>query len=293
MRMIKILRKTLIAIVFAGLVASNAYSKPPEEYYSAAAGKTGDVLKSALHNIIDDHNVLPYTKCGNDNWHDRKNVDVWEALVYTDSSCPDANPKCGRVRLLYLDEDRSIDQANRDKGKNLNDSWEREHVWPKSRGFPKENQDGYRDLHHLRPADRNINSKRLNYGYDMGGKMVMDKLSDGKEVPTAAKIDADGDSFEPPNPAKGQIARMIFYMAVRYDGGPDENMPNLVLRNENNRVNESWIGKLCTLIEWNNRFAPTEFERRRNNRVMEIQGNRNPFIDEPNRANLIWGHRCK
>ena len=121
----------------------------------------------------------------------------------------------------------------------------------------------------------------------------MDKLSDGKEVPTAAKIDADGDSFEPPNPAKGQIARMIFYMAVRYDGGPDENMPNLVLRNENNRVNESWIGKLCTLIEWNNRFAPTEFERRRNNRVMEIQGNRNPFIDEPNRANLIWGHRCK
>ena len=285
------MRKILIAIVFVGLVASNAYSKPPEEYYSAAARKTGDALKSALHKIIDDHNVLPYTQPGNDNWHDGKNIDVWEALVYTDSSCPDTSPKCGRVRLLYLDEVRPIDQANRGKGKN--DSWDREHVWPKSRGFPDKNQDGYTDLHHLRPADRNINCKHSNYGYNKGGKTVMDKLSDGKEVLTAAKIDADTNSFEPPDPAKGQVARMIFYMAVRYEGDPDENMPDLVLRNENNRVSESWIGNLCTLIEWNNRFAPTEFERLRNNRVMELQGNRNPFIDEPNWANLIWGHRCK
>jgi len=286
----KTLRKTLIVIVFVGLVASGACSKSSEGYYFAAEGETGDALKSALHEIIDDHNVLPYTRPGNDDWHDGENIDVWEALVYTDSSCPDANPECEEVRLLYLEEDRSIDQANRGKGEN--DSWEREHVWPKSRGFPDENQDGYTDLHHLRPADRNINSERSNYGYNMGGKTVMDKLSDGEEVPTAAKIDADNNSFEPPDPAKGQVARMIFYMAVRYEGGPGENMPDLVLRNENNRVSEPWIGSLCALIEWNNSFPPTEFERRRNNRVMELQGNRNPFIDEPDWANLIWGHRC-
>ncbi|MYH39840.1 MAG: endonuclease I [Candidatus Dadabacteria bacterium] len=276
---------------FVGLVASNAYSRPLGEYYLAAEGKTGDALKSALHKIIDNHYVLPYTWLGNDNWHDGKNIDVWESLIYTDSSCPDANPRCGRVHLLYLNEDRSIAQANRGEGEN--DSWDREHVWPKSRGFPKKSQDGYTDLHHLRPADRNINRKRSNYGYNMGGRTVMDKLSDGREVPTAAKIDADGNSFEPPDLAKGQVARMIFYMAVRYEGDPDENMPDLVLRNENNKVSEPWIGNLCTLLEWNNRFAPTEFERRRNKRVMELQGNRNPFIEEPNWANLIWYHRCK
>ena len=185
----KKLRKILIAIVFVGLVASNACSESPEGYYSAAAEKTGDALKSALHEIIDDHDVLPYTQPGNDDWHDGENIDVWEALVHTDSSCPDADPECGRVRLLYLDEDRSINKANRGEGEN--DSWEREHVWPKSRGFPGENQDGYTDLHHLRPADRNINSRRSNYGYNVGGTTVMDKLSNGEQVPTAAKIDVD------------------------------------------------------------------------------------------------------
>ncbi len=286
----KILRKILITIILVGLVASNAYSEPPDGYYLAAEGKKGNALKSALHEIIDDHKVLPYMNSENHDWYDGKNIDVWEALVYTDSSCLEANTKCGKIRLLYLNEDRSIDQANRGKGKN--DSWDREHVWPKSRGFPDENQDGYTDLHHLRPTDRNINSKRSNYGYNVGGKTVMDKLSDGKEVPTAAKIDADNNSFEPPDPVKGQVARMLFYMAVRYEDDSDENMPDLVLQNENKGVNEPYIGNLCTLIEWNDRFPPTEFERRRNNRVMELQGNRNPFIDEPDWANLIWGHRC-
>jgi len=105
------LRRILITIVFVGLIALNACSELPEGSYFTAAGETGDALKSALHEIIDDHNVLPYTQPGNDDWHDRKNMDVWEALVYTDSSCPDINPECGSIRLLYLDEDRSIDQA--------------------------------------------------------------------------------------------------------------------------------------------------------------------------------------
>ena len=88
---------------------------------------------------------------------------------------------------------------------------------------------------------------------------------------------------------------MIFYMAVRYesgDDGPDENMPDLFLKDENKRVKEPWIGDLCTLLTWHNMFDPTDFERRRNDRVMELQGNRNPFIDEPRWANLIWGSRC-
>ena len=288
------MKKLLIIAAFMSAIASHAYADPPVEYYSAATKKTGDTLKSVLHEIVDDHKVFPYTQSGNDNWHDGKNVDVWEALIYTDSACPDTQPKCEKICLLYLDDTRSINQANQGRGKN--DSWDREHVWPKSRGFPKKNQDGYTDLHHLRPADRNINGIHSNYGYDAGGKTVMDTLADGEKVPTEAKIDRDNNSFEPPDRAKGQVARMIFYMAVRYeegDNGPDEKMPDLVLHDENNKVKEPWIGDLCTLVEWNNKFSPTEFERRRNDRVMELQGNRNPFIDEPSWVNLIWGHRCQ
>ena len=275
------------------LLVTQAHADPPQGYYAAAINKTGTELKSSLHAIIDGHQVFPYTKSGNNDWHDRQNIDVWEALVYTDSACPDTQPNCGLVRLLYLDASRTTAQANRGSGGD--GMWEREHVWPKSRGFPTASQDGYTDLHHLRPADRNINAKHSNYGYDVGGDTVIDKLVDGSEVPTTAKLDTTNESFEPPDRAKGQVARMIFYMAVRYetgDDGPDEKMPDLALRDENNRVNEPWIGDLCTLVAWNNAFGPTDFERRRNDRVMELQGNRNPFIDEPGWVNLIWGSQC-
>ena len=279
-----------VFFLFSGLLA---LADPPAGYYSTALGKNGTTLESVLHSIIDGHKVLPYTTPGKRVWHDRKNVDVWEALVYTDSACQDSNPTCGKVRLLYLDDARHIDQASR--GTRKGETWEREHVWPKSRGFPEEKQDGFTDLHHLRPADGNINGKHWNYGYDWGGDTVMDKLADGTEVLTEAKLDKSNHSFEPPDRAKGQVARMIFYMVVRYepkDNVPDEFMPDLILKDENNRVKEPWIGDLCTLLTWHNMFGPTDFERRRNDRVMELQGNRNPFIDEPGWANLIWGLRC-
>jgi len=285
--------RLLVVAIMVLLGTSIAYADPPRGYYESAANKSGSELKAALHALVDDHDVLPYTQSGNTDWFDGQNIDVWEALVYTDSACADSVPNCGLVRLLYLDESRHISKANRGSGKN--DLWEREHVWPKSRGFKNEAQDGYTDLHHLRPADRNLNSKHSNYGYDVGGVAVMDKLADDSEVPTSAKFDMINASFEPTDQAKGQIARMIFYMAVRYEVGDDggaEKMPDLVLKDENSRVKEPWIGDLCTLMNWNNAFGPTDFERRRNDRVMELQGNRNPFIDEPGWANLIWGDQC-
>lgn len=280
----------LVCLLISFVYTTQAFA----DYYARARGMSGADLKVALHASIDGHTVLPYTQSGNDDWHDGQDIDVWEALVYTDSACPDDRPKCGLIRLLYLDEFRSIDRANRGPGGD--DSWEREHVWPKSRGFPDEGDDGYTDLHHLRPADRNINSSHSNYGYDDGGSPVMDEREDGSEADSGARLDTASASFEPPDHAKGQVARMLFYMAVRYEPGDDaspENMPDLELRDENARVSEPWIGDLCTLLMWHNLHGPTDFERKRNGRVQAIQGNRNPFIDEPGWANLIWGPQCQ
>lgn len=282
-----------ISFLFVTMFASICFANSPADYYGNAKGKTGGELRSALHGIIDGHKVFPYTKRGNDDWHDGEKVDVWEALTYTDSACADDEPKCGLVQLLYLDETRTLAQANRGGSSDM--SWDREHVWPKSRGFKKKAQDGYTDLHHLRPADRNINGAHSNYGYDEGGEPVMDRIADGSKVDSGARFDKEGQSFEPPDRAKGQVARMLFYMAVRYEPGDDggsEKMPDLKLRDENARINEAWIGDLCTLVKWNNMFGVTDFERRRNNRVHELQGNRNPFIDQPGWVNLIWGTQC-
>jgi endonuclease I len=263
-------------------------------YYDGTEGLTGEALKTKLHSIIDGQKALKYTQSGNTDWYDGEKMDVWEALVYTDSACPDEIPKCGLVQLLYLDDVRTLDQANR--GKSKDDAWDREHVWPKSRGFKKQSQDGYTDLHHLRPADRNINSAHSNYGYGMGGDPVYDELADNSKVLSGAYRDKANESFEPTDRAKGQIARMVFYMATRYEYGDDtspENMPDLIITKGNKRQSgKPTIGDLCTLVEWNEAFPVTAFEKRRNDRVEEIQGNRNPFIDHPEFVGGIWASNC-
>ncbi|MCG7535809.1 endonuclease [Pseudoalteromonas sp. OOF1S-7] len=281
-------------IHFALILSFMSHAHVPQGYYDEANGLDGLALKKALHDIIDNHRVLPYTHRQNDNWFDGENMDVWEALLITDSACPITDSKCGEVQLLYLDETRSYLQANRGKGKH--DSWDREHVWPKSRGFSKKSQIGYTDLHHLRPADRNINGAHNNYGYDLGGTYVLDKLANGSTSKTSIKIDRANQSFEPSDRAKGQVARMLFYMAVRYesvDSNEDENMPDLTLKDKNAKESSPWIGDLCTLISWNNEFPVSRFEELRNDKVMAVQGNRNPFIDNPSWAQSIWGHKCQ
>ena len=285
---------TLMALLFVLHYVDVARAEAPDGYYDLAKGQTGVGLKDALHRIVDGHRPLPYTATGNDNWYDRKDIDVWEALAYTDSACPDNNPTCGKVQLLYLEETRDLSQAYRGGTVDCKDLWEREHVWPKSRGFPKKGQDGYTDLHHIRPADRDINNSHSNYGYNVGGDSVDDKKRDCSVWKSEAKLSRETESFEPPDRAKGQVARMLLYMAVRYEEGDNEspeNMPDLYLKPVNKKERKPWIGHLCRILEWNRMYRPTEFEKRRNDRVMELQNNRNPFIDNPAWADEIW-HGC-
>ena len=286
------LRKIILASVAAFAMPSISFADPPDGYYESAVGKTGAHLKRVIHTIVDGHNVLPYTDMNNKDWLDGKDIDVWEALVDTDSACPD-DPGCKEVRLFYLGEARHINKANRGPGGD--DTWERAHVWPTSRGEFK-GKVGYTDLHHIRPADRNLNGAEghWNYGYGHGSAPVPDKLADGRERDSGAHRNEDSPSFEPPDRAKGQVARMIFYMAVRYEGQVSKGMPDLeILVGNETPTKHPSLGDLCTLLSWNDMFGPTDFERRRNDRVHVLQGNRNPFIDKPEWANLIWGHRCQ
>ena len=78
---------------------------------------------------------------------------------------------------------------------------------------------------------------------------------------------------------KGDIARAMFYMAVRYEG--DEiNTENLELSDTPN-VKNAEFGKLSSLLEWHVRDPVDDKELKRNDIIEEIQGNRNPFVDDP------------
>jgi endonuclease I len=240
------------------------------DYYATiTVGLTGNELRTELNSIIRDHFRYSYTPC------------VWAMIADLDQD-PE-NP--GNVIDLYTG--RSIPVLRRDCGYNDDDAWNREHVWAKSHGFPREQQHGYTDINHLRAADKSVNRDRSNYDFKMGGNE--------HDECTGCSLDSAAATWEPPDRVKGRIARMLMYMDVRYEGNDesDDGMPDLVLVDTSTKgLKEPTIGYLPDLLDWHCKFPVSDTERRRNDKVHSWQGNRNPFIDHPEYVESIWNHTC-
>lgn len=233
-------------------------------YYVNTSGKTGEALKTALNNVLRGHVRLSYAQ-------------VWDAISYTDEDPANTN----NVILLYAG--RSQAKTFRAGTSNSQDAWNREHVWAKSHGFPAESQYAHTDIHHLRPEDVSLNSTRGNKDFDNGGSAI-------SEAPANK---TDNDSFEPRAAVKGDVARMLFYMDVRYEGGDDSGTPDLEIPNiAPTGGSAPQMGKLCTLVAWHLADPVDSFEQRRNTRIFELQKNRNPFIDNPQWVKAIYGPAC-
>ncbi|MEO0763851.1 MAG: endonuclease, partial [Pseudomonadota bacterium] len=158
------------------------------------------------------------------------------------------------------------------------DGWNREHVWPQSRGvrpFPMKS-----DLHNLKPTDASVNQRRGNLNFDEGG-------SPEGEAPDTF---LDGDSFEPRDAVKGDVARALFYMDVRYEGTGGE--PDLRLVEGTTATGGHTIGDLCTLLAWHRADPPDAAEVENNGQIEDVQGNRNPFIDDADLAVALHGDAC-
>ncbi|MGK4909180.1 endonuclease I family protein [Streptomyces albus] len=236
-------------------VAHTGRAAVVSDYYEDAEGKTGPELKKALHGIIS-AGVTPVS-------YDK----VWDALATTDAD-PD-HP--GNVTLLYTGRSQPASEHGGGSGQ-----WNREHVWAKSHGdFGTATGPGT-DLHHLRPADVTVNSVRGNKDFDNGGDPV-----DGAEGNYS-----DGDSFEPRDQVKGDVARMILYMAVRWEG--QDGFPDLEPNDKVDNGSAPAIGRLSVLKAWSQEDQPDKAEKDRNEAIYGIQGNRNPFIDHPEWVESIW-----
>ena len=137
-------------------------------------------------------------------------------------------------------------------------TWNREHVWPKSlsgglyTSMSDSDKNAGSDLHHIRPALTSINSSR---GNKMYGALTNEKY------------------FYPGDTFTGDTARILFYLSVRYD----MDIINLKVADD-----------LSLLLDWNNTDIVDNLERNRNSAVASIQGNYNPFIDNPWLADRIW-----
>ena len=137
--------------------------------------------------------------------------------------------------------------------------WNREHVWAQSLSKYESGGQWFgesgagADAHHIRPCNPSVNSSRGN-----------------------DKFGTSSGYYEPTDEFKGDVARIIFYMMVRYTQADSFTFTS---------VAES----LDILLEWNELDPVSPLEENRNDVVEDIQGNRNPFIDYPEFAEEIWG----
>lgn len=251
------LRSIIVLVAFILTGSSLTCAQIPDGYYDDAIGLTGDELKSALHNIIDDHDEYSYN--------------ALRDYILKESDEDPNNPS--NVILIHS----GISRSKNEFGGNLGE-WNREHVWAKSHGDFGNDPPAGTDAHHIRPSDVQINGTRGNLDFDNGGSPVNN----------CPGCNVDGDSFEPRDGAKGDVARMIFYMAVRYEGGLGE--PDLEVVDQVNTYPNPEHGKLSSLLDWHILDPVDDFEMNRNEVVYGYQQNRNPFIDHPEFAEDIWGN---
>ena len=231
------------------------------DYYQSVQQLTGDELRNELHEIIKAHNEFSYSST--------KNI-----LKLADEDPDNEN----NVILVYKGNSISKDDFSTNMQQ---DFWNREHVWVKSQGgFTGDETYGalgaYSDAHNLKPCDASINTARGTKDFDNGGTQNTEATGCYSTTTT----------WEPRDEVKGDVARIIFYMATRYMGDPGE--PSLNIVDYINNSSDPLMGKLSTLLQWNEQDPVDAFERRRNQVIFNWQQNRNPFIDYPELANLIW-----
>jgi len=202
--------------------------------------------------------------------------EVWSA-----SKATDVNPNNSQeVLLIYGWENGSDTDTKNDKFRGIDDNggnagnWNREHVYAQSLGTPTLGEAGPgADAHHLRPADKDWNSTRQNR-----------KFSDGSGN---SGTQSNG-GWYPGDEWKGDVARMMMYMYLRYD---DRCLMSNVGIGDNSGTPDDMID---LFLQWNVEDPVSDFERQRNTYHENTgntyaQGNRNPFIDNPILATRIWG----
>ena len=242
----------------------NVTSTAPVGYYSSIEGLSGAALKQGLQNIIANPAVV----------HAHNYGDITTILKIADQNPLNSN----QVWLMYVEQGRAkLDFQT--SASNIG-SWNREHIYPQSRGgfanatsdtpdginvwLPTNADDiiaGHADAHHLRAEDGPENSSRSNKDYGLTGY----------NGPAGNQ-----------GSWKGDVARSVFYMAVRYNALS-------VVNGDIPDTTVGQLGDLASLLQWNVSDPRDDFEMNRNNYVYTWQVNRNPFIDYPNLADYIWG----
>jgi len=261
------MKKIFLTIILSvSILSFSQQGAPANPYYNGFNWTlTGANLKNALATkITDTHtNLLTYTP------------GVWNALKQVDLDPTNTS----NVLLMYGWENGSdadvTNDRTRDKNNNgaNNGQWNREHIFAQSLGNPDLGQIGPgADAHMLRCCDVQQNANRANKLYANG----------------TGNAGTVGANWYPGDEWKGDVARIIMYMYLHYG---NQCLPSYVV--VGNSVTSD-PNMLDTLLQWNAEDPVSTYEDNRNTYLGNSsntygQGNRNPFIDNPYLATVIWG----
>ncbi|WP_426805161.1 endonuclease [Stenotrophomonas sp. SrG] len=268
----------------------------PGSYYSRVNTSSPSQLRCSLHATIKGHTSYPYSGTG---------TSTWTILEIADE---DPN-NSGRILDAY--RNRSYAKVTDRAGTGSGLTYNREHTWPNSLGFASTTGDKglpyapYTDTHMLYLTDAQWNADRGNKPFAKCDSNCGERATEANNGTGGGSggypgnsnwvrtPDGNAGTFEVWGHRKGDMARAVMYMAIRYEGGKDaatgQSEPDLELTDDRSRIvktsaSPAYMGLLSTLIDWHLSDPPDAAEKARNEVIYSFQGNRNPFIDHPE-----WG----
>ncbi len=254
---------TCLAVMTVALTVNAAV---PTGYYSSLNGKKSQALKDAVHELAMKHTVLTYNS-------------LWTYFRQTD--CYPENTS--RVWDMYSNTPYYFSSTAGWSTSGMN----REHSLPKS-WWGGTVVPAYTDLNHLYPADAEANTEKNNYPLGEVSTVTFDNGVSKVGRPTTGQGGGASIVFEPADEYKGDFARTYFYMASCYQ--------DYTWKYTYMMSNASWLSlnqwSIDLLLKWARQDPVSDKEIARNDAVYRAQNNRNPFIDNPNLMEYIWGERA-
>ncbi|MDF1836914.1 MAG: endonuclease [Planctomycetota bacterium] len=273
------------------ILTGSAFAQgPPAGWYNSVDDTNATTLRTTLHDRIDDHQRFSYTG---------GSTDTWDILKLAQE---DPN---NSTRIIDVYRNRSFAKSG--------GSYNREHTWPKSYGFPDDGSDNYpyTDCHMLFLSDSGYNTARSNRPFRNCTSSCGEYLTDGGTAGTYPGTSCWGTgsftsgTWQVWSERKGDVARALLYADIRYEGGnhgttgisePDliltDNQSLLAASNTGNNESVAYMGMLSVLLQWHQEDPVDASEVLRNDVVFSYQGNRNPFVDHPEWVDCLFSDNC-
>ncbi len=255
-------------------IVSGVIAQIPAGYYDTATG-TGYTLKTQLYNIIKGHTDNGYSGL---------------YTTYATSDIDNFYENDGSVLDMYSENPTATDPYTYSIATtqrcgnytNEGDCYNREHIIPQSifnEASPMRN-----DAHFITPTDGKVNGIRSNYPHSVVVTPTYTSQN-GSKLGESTTPGYTGLVFEPINEFKGDIARMYFYFATRYENTVSTYSYPMFDGSSDKVFTTAFLSMLLT---WHAQDPVNAREIARNNAIYARQNNRNPYIDHPEYVQAIW-----